>query len=334
MKRPTMADVARHANVSKSTVSQYLNKRYHYMGEETKLRIEKAIQTLGYEANVLARSLKQKKTSTIGVIVANILHVFSTQIIRAIEDVCHEHDFHVIVCNADDDPAKEKKYIQMLRAKQVDGFIVFPTGENKALYEDLLQEDYPLIFIDRIVEEVVVDAFLLDNHAAVQLAVDHFLSKGHERIGIITTSLIHHVTPRVERMVAFGEVLKQQAIKSREAYQKGLEIQEIKHGLMAMLALEEPPTAILAGNDLALIEILKAVKEYKLRIPEDFALIGIDDIPFAGLFDPPLTTIAQPTFRMGKEAADLLIHKINGMEDLKSSQIHRFPPRLIQRASC
>src|SRR5699024_5085653 len=134
MKRVRIADVANVAQVSKSTVSQYLNKRYHYMSEETKQRIKTAIEELNYQPNYVDRGLRQKKTSTIGVIVANILYTFSTEVIRVIEDYCHFHQFHVNVCNADDNPDQEKEYIEMLRAKQVDGFIVFPTGENLDVY--------------------------------------------------------------------------------------------------------------------------------------------------------------------------------------------------------
>lgn len=130
MKTITISDVAKYANVSKSTVSQFLNQRYDYMSEKTKQKIEAAIQELNYQPNFVARSLKQKSTFTVGVVVANILHTFSTQVIRAVEDYFHEQGFHIIVCNADDEPEKEKKYIEMLRAKQVDGIIIFPTGEN------------------------------------------------------------------------------------------------------------------------------------------------------------------------------------------------------------
>lgn len=112
MKRVTIADVAKHANVSKSTVSQFLNMRFDYMGEVTKDRIEQAVSQLGYRPNIIARSLKQKKTFTIGVIVGNILLSFSTQVIRAIEDVCRENDYHVIVCNADDNHETEKSILR------------------------------------------------------------------------------------------------------------------------------------------------------------------------------------------------------------------------------
>lgn len=126
MKTVTMADVAQHAKVSKSTVSQYLNKRFDYMGEDTKKRIEAAINELGYRPNIVARSLKQKSTTTIGVIVANILHSFSTQVIRAIEDMCHDSDFHTIVCNADDDPIKEKSILKCFGQNRLMASSFFP----------------------------------------------------------------------------------------------------------------------------------------------------------------------------------------------------------------
>jgi len=334
MKAITIVDVAKHANVSKSTVSQYLNKRYEHMGEETRKRIEQAIKELGYQPNIVARSLKQKSTSTIGVIVANILHTFSTQVIRAIEDTCHEKDFHIIVCNADDDPDKEKKYIDMLRAKQVDGLIIFPTGGNRELYERMVSEKYPVVFVDRSVPEIPVPSIMLDNYKAVKIAVQHFVEQGYERIGMITTSIIRNVTPRVERLNGFKNALLENNLPIVQDYIKSLDPQQIREGLKEMLSLKEPPQAILAGNDFVLAEILKYVKEYQIRIPLDLALIGIDDVSYASFYSPPLTTVAQPTFEMGKKAAELLLQKIQGADVKEESYIYRFEPKLIVRDSC
>jgi LacI family transcriptional regulator, kdg operon repressor len=332
LKKVTMADVAKRANVSKSTVSQYLNKRYDYMSEKTKKRITKAIEELGYQPNFIARSLKQKSTATIGVIVFNVLQMLTTQVLRAIEDVCQQRDFHVIVCNTDDDPVKEKKYIEMLRAKQVDGLIIFPTGKNVNLYEKMVEEQFPLVFVDRMVPEVEVDAILLDNHQAAALAVDYFVQQGYERIGIVTPPIAPHVIPRMERIEGFRQALSDNRLPIIEEYMVGLEIPSIKGRLATLFSSSHPPEALFAINDLTLMEILTFVKDHHLRIPDDIALISIDDVPFAHIYTPALTTIAQPTFEMGKKAAERLFMQIE-QKTKHRPQILRFPPTFIERGS-
>lgn len=334
MKRVTILDVANYAGVSKSTVSQYLNKRFDYMGAETKKKIEKAIEELNYQPNIVARSLKVKSTKTIGVIVANILHEFSTQIIRAIEDVCHELDFHIIVCNADDNPVKEEKYINMLFAKQIDGLIVFPTSENIDLYDRLQNSNFPIVFIDRRIPNNHIDSILLDNEKAAAMAVEEFIKHGYERIGIVTTSAANNVTPRKERLKGFEKAILENNLPLLPEYIKSVEVERIQMELKKMFNLPEPPQALLAGNDLTLFELLKFVRKNNLSIPKDIAVIAIDDVSFADLYNPPLTTIKQPTFEMGEKAAELLFNKINKVEKDKTNSIYRFKPELIVRMSC
>ncbi|MBM7704385.1 LacI family DNA-binding transcriptional regulator [Metabacillus iocasae] len=332
MKRITIADVAQHAKVSKSTVSQYLNKRYDYMAENTKQRIEEAIKELDYRPNIVARSLKQKSTMTVGVIVANILHSFSTQVIRAIEDFCHLQDFHLIVCNADDDPEKEKRYIEMLRAKQVDGIIIFPTGDNVELYQEIVQSNYPIMFVDRLVPEVPIPSVMLDNEKAAGLAVQHFVEKGYERIGIIT-NVIRNVTPRMERINGYKKVLKENGLSINEDYIRKMQVSCVQEALHDMLSLDEPIQAVLAGNDLTLMEILKYVKKHRIRVPEDLAIIGIDDVSFANFYEPALTIVEQPAFEIGKKAAELLLNKIQKKDVEEELDVYRFEPTLIVRQS-
>ncbi|WP_156855222.1 LacI family DNA-binding transcriptional regulator [Oceanobacillus sp. AG] len=334
MKKTTIADVAKHANVSKSTVSQYLNQRYDYMGEQTKKRIEKAIEELNYSPNILARGLKQKSSTTIGVIVANILHVFSTQVIRAIEDFCNEKDFHVIVCNADDDPVKEKRYIEMLRAKQVDGIIAFPTGENVELYKGIIEGNYPVVFMDRLIPEIPINTILLDNEQAAFLAVDEFVKKGHERIGVVSPPLTQKVTPRFERIQGYKKALEHHGIRVEPTYILSGEIEEMHRKLKEMMCLPIPPTALLAINDRTLIEILTYTKEEQLRIPDDLALINVDDVSFASIYNPALTTIAQPAFEMGKKAAEVLFDLMHDKNLSTDTKVYRFKPELIIRESC
>src|SRR5699024_9263003 len=295
--------------------------------------IEKAIEELQYQPNIVARSLKMKRTKTIGVIVANILHEFSTQIIRAIEDVCHELDFHIIVCNADENPIKEEKYINMLHAKQVDGIIIFPTGGNVELYERLQNGNFPIIFMDRFVSDINIVSILLDNEKASTMAVEEFISNGYNRIGIITTSAIKNVTPRLERVSGYEKAMQENNLSLMHSYIRSVEIENIQSEFEKILSLPEPPQAILAGNDLALIEILKFVNKNQLSIPEDIAVIGIDDVSFADLYNSPLTTIKQPTFEMGKKAGELLLEKINRGDNTTIKSIYRYKPELIRRSS-
>lgn len=334
MKAITMADVAKYARVSKSTVSQFLNERFDYMGKETKIRIEKAIAELGYSPNIVARSLKQKSTMTIGVIVANILHVFSTQVIRAIEDYCNESNFHIIVCNADDDPTKEKRYIDMLRAKQVDGIIAFPTGGNGELYNKLIKDNYPVVFMDRILTDVDIPTVMLDNNKASLLAVSQLVKNGHQKIGMVSPSLTPCITPRIERIEGYKQALRKHDIPFNPDYLVSDEIANLEKKVYQMLTQDDPPKAIVAMNDRVLFEILTYAKKQQLNIPKDLALIGIDDVSYASIYSPTLTTIAQPAFQMGEKAAELLLGRIRDKNTEDSLKVYRFEPTLIKRESC
>jgi LacI family transcriptional regulator, kdg operon repressor len=334
MRNITISDVAKHANVSKSTVSQFLNKRYEYMSEKTRKNIEAAIEELNYRPNIVARSLKQKTTFTVGVVIANILHTFSTHVIRAIENFFHEEGFQIIVCNADDEPEKEKSYIEMLRAKQVDGIIIFPTGGNLDLYERMIEDNFPIVFMDRTIKSLDIATVMLDNHLAAKLAVDHFIEKGYEHIAIITTSIIRHISPRVERIEGYKAAVEAHGLQVNNDYIKTADADQIGSALKDLFNLDIPPKALLAGNDIVLIEILKYMKEHDLKIPEDIAIIGIDEVPFASFFTPPITTVAQPAIEMANQAVDLLLDQIKNDKEEKETSLIRMKPNLLERSSC
>ncbi|MDQ0256921.1 LacI family kdg operon repressor [Evansella vedderi] len=312
MKKVTIQDVAHKAGVSKSTVSQYLNQRFEYMGVETKEKIEIAIKELNYQPNILARSLKQKKTLTVGIIVANILHHYSTQVCRAIEDFFQGHNYHVIICNADDNPEKERKYIEMLRAKQVDGLIIVPTGENRELYKRLVAENYPLVFMDRKVEGININNVILNNRLAVHAAVFHFVEHGHKKIAMITRT--PKVSVREERIKGYFEALEHHFLGNDVEFLRTTELENIQHEFARLMELKSPPTALLVGNDLVLMEVLKGVKKGRVAIPKQLSILTFDEVNFAELYDPPISTIAQPAYEMGTKAAELLLDQINGKQ--------------------
>lgn len=304
-----MQDVAEKAGVSKSTVSQYLNGRFEYMSAETKKRIQTAIEALGYRPNQVAKSLKQKRTSTIGLIVANILHRFSTLVCRAVEDTCHEQDYHAIICNADDNPEKERKYIDMLRAKQVDGILVIPTQDNTDLYEKLIQNGYPLVFLDRKVAGLSVPSVTLNNREIARMAAQHLIQQGHEKISLMTPPM--GVSSRNERQAGFCQSLRDHGLSTR--YVVSVELDQIRQRLDHMLQTD-PPTALVTGNDRVLMEALPYLKEKGISIPETLALISFDEMELAPLMDPPITTIEQPAMEMGRRATEILLRQIRGQQ--------------------
>lgn len=333
MKKVTMQDVAKKAGVSKTTVSHYINNRYEYMAEDTKKRIEKAINDLGYIPNYIAKSLKQKKTFTIGVIVANIIHSFSNEIIRAIEDVCEENDVHIFVCNADDNPAKEKSYMDMLIAKQVDGLIIFPTGGNLNYYHKLKKSNFPIVFIDRKIEPCIYPTFMLDNKKAASIAVNELIKSNKKKIGLVSTAIDKEITPRIERIESFKKTLIDNGYKINEDWIIATNRENIINELEVIWSKDTFPDAIFAVNDLSLIELLKFIRSKNLNIPEQVSVISIDDSPFLEISTPPTSVVKQPTFDIGRDAAIKLLELISN-EDLKDVyDVNRYTPILIRRGS-
>lgn len=330
MDKITITDVAAKAGVSKSTVSQYLNKRYEYMGLETRRKIKEAIDELGYQPNVLARGLKQKRTSTIGIIVANIVHHFSTEVCRAIEDYCHEHHMNAILCNTDEDGEKEKNYIETLRAKQVDGIILFPTGKNGPLYKKMADERYPIVFVDRRAEGVAADTVVVNNRAAVYQAVEHLVGQGHKRIAMITAPLT--ISTRTERVQGYKEALIDHGLGLKEEYLISCEMNQVQNRLEDLFAKQNTPSALIAANDLVLLEVLAFIKKKNLKVPEELALVVFDNFSFAQLFNPSLTTISQPSSDMGRAAAELLLQQIRSAER-NAPRDYVFECKLVVRES-
>jgi len=332
MKRSTISDVAQLAGVSRSTVSQYLNKRYNHMSEGTQEKIKLAIKELNYQPNELARGLKQKRTSMIGIIVATITSEFTTEIVRSIEDECLKKGIQLIICNADDDYQKERQYINTLVARQIDGLIIFPNAENKELYLELIKHEYPLVFLDRKIDGVTVPTILFDNEEASRIAVEHFARRGHEKISILTKPMgKYFITTRLERVDGYKKGLLENGLINREEYIHSVEMNEMQDTLEKLFTLDDPPTALLAGNDMILEEVLVFAKEHHYMIPDQFSVIGIDDVSFTRFYTPAITTISQPTYEMGKKAAQVLLDIIDDKNDVVMT--YRFPPTFNERES-
>ncbi|UQZ32980.1 LacI family transcriptional regulator [Paenibacillus sp. PK3_47] len=328
MKKLTIEDVAQRAGVSKSTVSQFLNKRFKYMSEATKNRIADVIEELNYQPNGLARSLKQNRTHMVGIIVANIDYSLSIQCIRAIENELQRHGIQVIICNSDENADKENTYVETLVARQVDGLIIFPAGNDPAAYTRLLEAEYPLVLMDRLVEGVTTRSLLLDNEMAVKTAVKELTRHGHEDIAILSLPLGEHaITPRKERMSGYKKAMEEAGVPLNDLYMRSVPREEISAALDELLRLPQPPTALLAANDLVLGEILKYANRHAIAIPGELSVIGIDDAEFARIYNPAITTIRQPAYEMGMQAAKIMLSLIEDQDD-SVPITYRFPPAL------
>lgn len=330
LKRVTIAEVAKYAQVSNSTVSQYLNKRYEYMSEATRLKVEQAIQALNYRPNKLARSLTQKSTFTIGVVVANIVHDFSIKVMNTLESIFDEHGFHMIVCNTIDDPEKERKHIEALLDKQVDGLIVFPTGQNIDLFSSLLKQKMPIVFIDRFIPTVPIPTVLTDNALAIEQAVS---AMECYPVALITTSLKGKITPRIERVAGFKAALQKRAWPINEQYIHSVDTTEIGKVMETLMTLPEPPKGIIAGNDRVLREVLAYLSVHKQEVPEKLQLVSIDDVVYSSFLTPPLTVVAQPAVEIAHKAANILLKQIQQYEADEALVLHRLEPKLIKRHS-
>lgn len=330
MKKITIADVAAHAGVSKSTVSQFMNKRFEYMSMNTKKNIEQSIETLNYRPNLMARSLKQKTSFTIGVVVANIIHSFSTKIINALEAEFDDKGFHMIVCNSADNPKKERQHVETLLEKQVDGLIVFPSGQNTDLYATLSKQQVPIVFIDRFLEDIQIPCVLLDNYATIDLAVQTIAVSP---IAIMTTSLELPITPRVERLEGFRKALLRHHQVVDEKYIQHAEPKDMEAIFQKWMALPEPPQGIIAANDRVSQELMHYIKKMKIEVPTDLKVIIIDEVPYAEFMTPSLTTLEQPASQMAKKAATLLLQQIDNEDFEIEDKLYRFQANLIERDS-
>lgn len=334
----TINDVAREAGVSKSTVSQYLNGRYEYMSAETRQRVHDIIERLGYRPNALARSLKQKKTHTVAAVVSSILNPFITNTIRGAEDYCKAAGFHLVLCNADDDPRQELEYLRTLAAKQIDGILISTTGRNNEVLRDLNRGGTPVVLFSRHVPGIGVDSVTVDNRAGVGMGLRHLLDHGHRRIAFFVLPYSEQpVTPRRDRAQAYRDFVREQCLPCPEDWlvETGNAEAELSARLDLLLRGGGPaPTALFGANDLMTMSLVRLLKNRGIGIPRDMAVIGFDDWEWAAYLNPPITVVAQPSYEMGRRAAERLVRHIRNNDGDSGAELELFAPTLIARRSC
>ncbi len=326
----TQKAVAKRAGVSVATVSRFINK-VGYISPKIKERIKAAIEELDYKPNLVARSLKMRSTNTIGLVFPDIKNQFFIKLVRNAEEVAYNFGYNVILCITENKLDREKLYLDVLKGKLIDGFIVIPsTSEDSRLYEVLSGEN--VVFVDRSAGLGDKALIKLDNRMGVQLAMDHLTDMNHRSIGVVNVPL--NVTTGYERYDRYKSFMADKGLEVRAECVKFADY-SIESGYQKtreILGLSHRPTALLSMSGPTTIGALKAIQEAELGIPHDLSLVGFDEFESAELMNPPVTVVAQPADLLGIRAAEILIDLINGKVPRSLELV--LEPELIVRESC
>lgn len=328
----TIKDVARHAGVSPATAARVVG-GYGYVAETTRRKVAAAVKALDYRPNTIARSMVTKSTRTIGVVITDITNPFFAQLVRSIEEVTWQRGYTLILANTDEDSQREQAILNALLEKRVDAFILVPaSSKNLPHLRDLARQEAPVILVDRAVDDLPVDMVMVDNQAGAVQAVRHLVNLGHQRIGIVLDNL--EITTNKERLEGYRRALQESGLPDEPSLIQSCQYtsQSAYALVQQMLAHPGRPTALFTANNFMTLGALKAIQEAGLRIPEDIALVGFDDLEWNQLSDPQLTVVAQPVAQIGEIAAQIIISRLQGGE-APPMEI-RLKTNFIVRASC
>jgi DNA-binding LacI/PurR family transcriptional regulator len=328
----TLFDLAKELNVSISTISRALS-RPEVVAPATRERILAAVKEFGFQPNRIARSLRTQETKTIGIIIPDITNSFFGLIVKAIGEVAKAHDYTVIICNANEDPADEAQALEALRSRKVSGVINCPVGADLGLWRLLIAAGVPLVELDRQSGLKDVDSVTFDDEEAAFLATEHLVALGHKRIATIAGP--ERLSNAAARVVGFEKSLRNSSLRQQPEYIERGDFGG-ESGLRAMkrlLSLRTPPTAIFVANSEMTGGAMGALREKNVQVPEELSIVGFYDARWACYLDPPLTMIDHPAEEMGKRAAELLLDRMEGSAEDRPSQAVVFPPKLVIRNS-
>ena len=314
--RITIIDVARAASVHPSTVSRVLNGRVELsLLPETRERVIAAAARLGYRPSALARSLRLRRTFTLGMLVPNIDNPLFPPIIKGVEDVAHARGYNLILCNTEDSSEREATYLRVLRERQVDGLLIASSFMADSTIAELRRDRFPFVLVNRGSRGANDLAVLVDNQVGVAEVIEHLVGLGHRRIGIVAGP--QTTMTGQQRLAAARASLREHGVKLDPALVAVAEAFSQEAGYRAarrLVLATEPPTAIFGANDLIALGVLRAIREVGLECPDHISLVGFNDIPQAEFFGPPLTTVHVPQRDMGTQAATMLIAQIEGKD--------------------
>ncbi|WP_333763256.1 LacI family DNA-binding transcriptional regulator [Streptomyces sp. IBSBF 2390] len=332
---PTMADVARSAGVSVATVSHVLNGTRPVL-PHTRQAVLDAVDALGYTPNTLARSLVTSRTRSIGLAVSAISNPYYTEILQGVEAAALEAGYSLLIADPHDDPRHERKVVQLLHERRVDGMIVAPSAEPHDLVGYLSRHTVPTVFLDRLIDPRVpapfFDQVCSESAEPTARLVTHLAGLGHRRIGLVAglpglSTTDERIAGYLDGLGAAGLGHDERLLVTGNSESAGAE-----RATDALLALPDAPTALVTANNAMTIGALRALRRRGMSVPEDIALCCFDDFAWADLFSPRLTAVAQPSRELGAQAVRMLLDRL--AEPDRPSRTVRLPCAFMHRASC
>jgi LacI family transcriptional regulator/LacI family repressor for deo operon, udp, cdd, tsx, nupC, and nupG len=328
----SLHEVARRAHVSTATVSRVLNKSDKVL-PQTRAAVERALRELNYHPNRVARRLRMKRkcAQLVGLIIPDFQNPFYAEIARGVEDIAYGNNYALLLCNSDENPRKERFYLDVLCAEAVDGIVLPPFDERNAEVSHVIKSGIPVVCVDRSLAKVQTDLVEVDNYRGAFEAVTHLIEKGHRRIGLIEGR--PHVSTNRERRRGYLDAHVAAGLTAPDDLMRAgdLRLESGRALTTELIALSHPPTALFVGNNLMAVGALAALRQHGRRVPHDVAIVGFDDLPWAESLDPPLTAVRQPAYEVGRQAMELLLKRI--AEPGRPPVTIRLMPQLIVRRS-
>lgn len=312
----TILDVERESGVSKSTISRFLNGKN--VTESNRLKIIAAIDKLGYQINPIASSLKTNRTNTIGILLPDVTDTFFPPIIKSFEEYLTQKGYSVILCNYQQDVKLEKQRLQFLAGKRVDGIIVASSSRTGEHIQTLLDNKVPVLLLDRQIPNLECDAVIVDNEEATYRATKVAIQKGHSKIAFFRGPDYEYTA--VERYKGYVRAMTESGLDIPDEYvvQGDFVRYSCKNKFIDLMRIANPPTLVMAGNIYIAIGVLEGIVESGMEIPEDVSVISFDDytqvpvLKFMNFILPKFTCIKQPIEALGRRAAELILHRIEG----------------------
>ena len=328
----SIKDVAREAGVSIATVSRVLND-IDVVNEDTKKKVKDAIKKLSYRPNIVARSLKTQKSSTIGIIIPDISNQFYPEIVRGCEDVANIYNYNIMLCNSDLDLDKEMESLRILKEKMIDGVIYMSNSIDQNVIGLIKELEMPVVLVETVDSDGIFPSVTIDNVVAAADAVKYLVNKGNKNIAYVGTS-IEKVNALSKRYKGYCDGLKEMGIELNKdlIYIGGVKPKDGYAGINAILDTGVKVDAVFCASDEIAMCVINALRDRNINVPGDVDVMGFNDIYSASVFYPKLTTIAQPMYDMGSVSMRMLIKSINNLEVEEKHFV--LPYRIVERNSC